>query len=267
MRTAALFFAGLTLFAQDPSRGVNFYSIEKEKALGEQLASEYRAHATLIESPELLRRVEALGRSLVPPESKIAYTFALVDDEGLELHEPVALPGGFLFVPSGLILSAGNIDELAGMLAHAIAHIEARHGTKLATRGQIVNQATIPLIFTGGWNGYAIRRNASLAIPLGMLKTHRTMELQADSLGAELMQSQGYSAGRLADYIERVQTQDTGAPNPASPLPPRAERVAALRAFPAPSSAPQAPPDLRDMQELLRRALPDKAKTPPRLSR
>ena len=267
MRAASAFLFALTLYAQDPSRGVNFYSIEKEKALGEQLAGEYRRSATIIESPELLQRIEALGSELVPAGSRYSYTFALADDDDILLNEPPAFPGGYIFVPSGLILTAQNGDELAGMIAHAIAHVEARHGTRQATKAQMVNQAAIPLIYMGGWTGFATRQNLSLAIPLGMLKSIRASQLDADLLGARLMSSNGYSPQRLADYIERVQAPDQDPPDARSPLPPRAERVAALRALPAPAATAPPPFDLGEAQELLRRALPEKPKAPPHLRR
>jgi predicted Zn-dependent protease len=263
---AVLIFAG-TLLAQDPGRGVNFYSIEKERALGAQLAAEYQRSTSAVNSPELLATIEALGLRMVPSGSQFKYTFALVQDKGLQLNEPVSLPGGFIFVPSGLIESARNVDEFAGMLAHAIAHVEARHGTRQATKGQIVNQATIPLIFMGGWTGYSMRQNASLTVPLGFLKSVRAFQFDADALGGKLMSAAGYSPARLADYIDREQAADPQNPNRLSAQPPRAERVAALRALPSPAAAPVTLPDLERMQELLRQALPVTAKEPPRLAR
>jgi len=267
MRLLSPLLFALTLFAQassprDLSRGVNFYSLEKEIALGGQIANDYRAQATLIDSPELLARVEALARKLIPEDSRYRYSFALVDDK-LLLNEPVAFPGGFVFVPSGLILAARDTDELCGMLAHAIAHIESRHGTKQATKEQIANQAAVPLIFMGGWTGFATRRDNALAIPLGMLKFHRALELDADLAAARLMRSQGYDPGRLANYIERVQPPDSDPPEARSPLPPRAQRVEALR----PLSVPDTSGDVRELQQLLRQSIPEKATNPPRLAR
>jgi predicted Zn-dependent protease len=267
MRAATLFLLALTLRAQDPGRGVNFYSYEKEKTLGAQLAAEYRSGATVIDSPELLRGVEALGNALVPAGSRFSYTFAVAASGDTALHEPAWFPGGYIFVPSGLILAARNIDELVGMMAHAVAHVEARHGTRAATKSELANQASIPLVFMGGWTGYAIRQNASLAVPLGMLQSARAWEFAADSLGARFMTGAGYAPAHLADYIERTQPPDADPPNWRSPLPSRTARVSALRALPGPSTPPAAPPSLVEMQDLLRRALPDAAKAPPRLAR
>ena len=258
-----LILSAQCLLAQDPGRGVNFYRLEKELALGQQLAQTYREQATIIENPELLGQVETLARKLIPEGSRYRYSFAIVADDQILLHEPVAFPGGFLFVPSGLILAAQNTDELAGMLAHAIAHVESRHGTKEVTKEQLANQAAVPLIFMGGWTGYATRQGAALSVPVGMLRFHRALELDADLLAARLMLSHGYDPGRLADYIERVQPPETDPPDARSPLPSRSQRVDALRALSVPSS----PRDVRDLQQLLRRSTPPKATNPPRLAR
>ena len=267
MRAAAVFFVSLALSAQDSSKGVNFYSLEKERALGQQISQEYRAQATLLQSPELRSRLDPIVRSLIPPDSKLTYTWELTASDDMVLQEPAAFPGGFLFIPSGLILAAQNIDELAGMIAHSIAHIEARHGTRLATKAQIIDQATVPLIYMGGWTGYAIRQNVALSIPLGMLKSVRVQELQADLLAARMMSSAGFQPGRLADFIERVQSAASDPPDARAPLPPRAERVAALRAVTVSVTPRTGSEDFTELQNLVRRALPANAKTPPRLGR
>jgi beta-barrel assembly-enhancing protease len=239
MRATVFFLFAFTLSAQDPGRGVNFYSIEKERALGAQLAQEFRRTSPIVENPELLARIETIAEPLIPRDSKFEYSLALFESD--QKDEPVALPGGYVFVSTGLIRAAQHSDELAGMLAHAIAHIESRHGTKQATKGQIVQQATIPLIFMGGWNGQAV--------PRGFQEFARKNDLAADQLAASMMQSHGYSPARLADYIERLQ--------PGSP------RAAALRDLPAVDT----PNTIQELQQLLPAPPVVKAKNPPRLAR
>jgi predicted Zn-dependent protease len=186
LRLVGVFALAAALSAQEasPARGVNFYSIEKEQALGEQLAKEYRRDVTVIEDATVNAYVDGLGQWLAAKAGGPAfrYTFELVNDDGIVLNEPVAFPGGKVFVPASLIRAARSEDELAGMLAHAIEHIAARHGTKLATRGELMDQATIPLIFVGGWTGYAMRQGAAIAIPAGFAKLQRQFELQSDAL-------------------------------------------------------------------------------------
>ena len=221
--------------AQDrqPGRGPNFYSIEKEVELGRQLAGEFRHHVTPLESPATLAYVNDIGQRLAaaiggPP---FLYTFAVVSDDPTMLHEAAAFPGGYIFVPAGLILAAKNEDEFAGMLAHAVAHVASRDFTREATRGQIVDMATTPLVFMGGWTGYAIEQGASIAIPLGMLRFRRQMELAADTLAAARMSDAGYDPEALARYIERVQpAADPYATTKVyTALPDRDQRLLAIR--------------------------------------
>ena len=114
-----------------------------------------------------------VGQNLVRnSDVKVPVTIKVLDAEEVNA---MALPGGFFFVNSGLILKAENESELAGVMAHEIAHIAARHGTRQATRGQVVNLASIPLIFMGGWTGYGIRQAASILVPIGFLKFSRSL--------------------------------------------------------------------------------------------
>src|SRR4051812_45175252 len=148
----ALMFLAPAVWGQD----VNLYSIEKEQALGRHLASEYLRSATVIDKPAVRAYVTSLGKRIAGQTQgpAFSYTFETVEQDQLFLHEPVVgFPGGAVFIPSGLILAVTREDELAGMLAHAIAHIAARHGSKHTATGQIVNQASIPLIYLGGWQG------------------------------------------------------------------------------------------------------------------
>jgi predicted Zn-dependent protease len=124
----------------------------------------------------------------------------------------MALPGGFFFVNSGLVLKAENEAELAGVMAHEIAHIAARHGTRQATRGQLVNLASIPLIFMGGWTGYGIRQAASILIPVTFLKFSRGFEQEADLLGLQYMYKAGYDPTSFVDFFEKIQSMEKRRP-------------------------------------------------------
>ena len=156
---------------RDVGKGVNFYSLEKEIALGKQLAQEVERQAKIIDDPIIAEYVNRVGQNLVRnSDAKVPFTIKVLDSEEVNAF---ALPGGFFFVNSGLILKADTEAELAGVMAHEIAHVAARHGTRQATRGELINIGTIPLIFMGGWTGYAIRQGAGLAIPMGFLQFSR----------------------------------------------------------------------------------------------
>jgi len=186
---------------RDVGKGVNFYSLEKEIALGKQLAQEVERQAKIIDDPVIAEYVNRVGQNLVRnSDAKVPFTIKVLDSEEVNAF---ALPGGFFFVNSGLMLKAESEAELAGVMAHEIAHVAARHGTKQATKGQIVNLATIPLIFMGGWTGYAIRQGAGLAIPLGFLKFSQSMESEADYLGLQYLYKSGYDPTAFVDFFER----------------------------------------------------------------
>src|SRR5437588_1624080 len=164
---------------RDVGKGVNFYSLEKEIALGKQLAQEVERQAKIIDDPVIAEYVNRVGQNLVRnSDAKVPFTIKVLDSEEVNAF---ALPGGFFFVNSGLLLKAENEAELAGVMSHEIAHVAARHGTRQATRGQLINYGSIPLIFLGGWTGYAIRQGAGLAIPLGFLTFSRGFESEADT--------------------------------------------------------------------------------------
>src|SRR3989441_12958862 len=184
---------------RDVGKGVNFYSIEKEIALGKQLAQEVERQAKIVDDPVISEYVNRIGQNLVRnSDAKVPFTIKVIDSEDVNAF---ALPGGFFFVNSGLILKADNEAELAGVMAHEIAHVAARHGTREATRGAIVNYATIPLIFIGGWAGYGVRQAANLAIPMGFLKFSRGFEAEADLLGLEYMYHAGYDPSEFVNFF------------------------------------------------------------------
>ena len=191
-------------------KGVNFYSLEKEIALGKQLASEVERQAKIINDPVVAEYVNRVGQNLVRnSDAKVPFTIKVIDSEEVNAF---ALPGGFFFVNSGLILKADNEAELAGVMAHEIAHVAARHGTRQATRGEIAQLGMIPLIFMGGWTGYGIYQAASVLVPVGFLKFSRAMESEADLLGLEYMYKAGYDPTAFVDFFEKIETLEKRKP-------------------------------------------------------
>src|ERR1700754_5211420 len=195
---------------RDVGKGVNFYSLEKEISIGKQLAQDVERQGKIINDPVISEYVNRIGQNLVRnSDAKVPFTIKVIDSEEVNAF---ALPGGFFFVNSGLILKADNEAELAGVMAHEIAHVAARHGTRQATRGELINIASIPLIFMGGWTGYAIRQGAGLAIPMGFLAFSRGMEAEADYFGLQYMYKAGYDPTAFVDFFEKIETLEKKKP-------------------------------------------------------
>lgn len=214
--------------SRDVGKGVNFYSLEKEMALGKQLAADVERQAKIITDPVIAEYVNRVGQNLVRnSDAKVPFTIKVVDSEDVNAF---ALPGGYFFVNSGLILKADNEAELAGVMSHEIAHVAARHGTRQATRGEIANLATIPLVFMGGgWATYGIYQAANIMIPVTFLKFSRGFESEADMLGLEYMYKAGYDPTAFVDFFEKIETLEKRKPGTMSKVfsthPPTDDRI------------------------------------------
>jgi beta-barrel assembly-enhancing protease len=222
-RYSAILLISFSLFAADDKKkdpdeignrnvagGVNFYSIEKEIALGKGLAQQVERQAKIIDDPIIAEYVNRVGQNLVRnSDAKVPFTIKVIDTEEVNAF---ALPGGFFFVNSGLLLKADSEAELAGVMSHEIAHVAARHGTRQATRGEIAQLSTIPLIFMGGWTGYGVRQAASVLVPVGFLSFSRGFESEADLLGLEYMYKSGYDPTAFVDFFEKIQSMEKKKP-------------------------------------------------------
>jgi len=197
---------------RDVGKGVNFYSLDREIALGKQFAQEVERQAKIVDDPIIAEYVNRIGQNLVRnSDAKVPFTIKVLDSEEVNAF---ALPGGFFFVNSGLILKAESEAELAGVMAHEIAHVAARHGTRQATRGEIAQIAMIAasIALPYGWTGYAIRQGAGLAIPMGFLAFTRTQEAEADYLGLQYMYKAGYDPTAFVDFFEKIESLEKRKP-------------------------------------------------------
>jgi predicted Zn-dependent protease len=213
--------------------GLNFYSLEHEIALGKQLAQEVERSAKLIDDPVITEYVNRVGQNLVRnSDAQVPFTIKVIDSDVVNAF---ALPGGFFFINSGLILHADEESELAGVMAHEIAHVCARHGTKNATKGNIMQMAMIPLVLLGpgGWAGYGIYQAANFLIPVTFLKFSRDAEREADYLGLQYMYKAGYDPNSFVSFFEKVEAlekkQPGSIPKVFSSHPPTPDRIEAIQ--------------------------------------
>ena len=188
----------------------NWYSLDREIAMGKQYAQEVESSVKLIQDPVVNEYVNRVGQNLVRnSDAKVPFTIKVIDSDEVNAF---ALPGGFFYVNSGLILAADNESELAGVMAHEIAHVAARHATRQMTRAQLANFASIPLIFMGGWAGYAIRTAAGFALPMTFLTFSRGFEAEADYLGLQYMYKTGYDPQSFISFFEKIQAKEKKKP-------------------------------------------------------
>src|SRR5580698_9537739 len=192
--------------------GLNFYSLEHEIQLGKQLSAEVERQAKFINDPVVVEYVNRVGQNLVRnSDAQVPFTIKVIDSDVVNAF---ALPGGFFYVNSGLILHADEESELAGVMAHEIAHVCARHGTKQATHQDMVQLAMIPaMIFIPyTWAGYAIYQGMQFAIPMAFLQFTRVDEREADYLGLQYMYKAGYDPNAFVAFFEKVASDEKKQP-------------------------------------------------------
>jgi len=211
--------------------GLNFYSLEHEIALGKQLSAEVERQAKFINDPVVVEYVNRVGQNLVRnSDAQVPFTIKVIDSDVVNAF---ALPGGFFYVNSGLILHADEESELAGVMAHEIAHVCARHGTKQATKGEITQLAMIPAMIFIPYTlaGYAIYQGMQFAIPMAFLQFTRTDEAEADYLGLEYMYKAGYDPNAFVAFFEKVASDEKKQPGTIPKIfsthPPTPERIKA----------------------------------------
>lgn len=189
-------------------RGLDFYSLQHEVALGKKLAQEVERSARLIQDPIILNYINKVGQNLVRnSDARVPFTFKVIDSHEVNAF---SLPGGFVFINSGLILQTSDEAQLAGVMAHEIAHVAARHGTKQATKKDIVNAAMVPIsvLLPYGWAGYGLYQGLNFGIPMAFLHFSRKDEAQADYLGIEYMYKAGYDPNAYVNFFEKIRAEN-----------------------------------------------------------
>jgi predicted Zn-dependent protease len=219
----------------------NWYSLDKQVAMGREYSAQIEHSAKLVNDPVVTEYVNRIGQNLVRnSDAKVPFTIKVIDTDEINAF---ALPGGFFYVNSGLILAADNEAELAGVMAHEIAHVAACHVAREQTRGNIANLASIGLIFVpGGWAVYQGAQAAmSIGVPLTFMKFSRAFESEADFLGMEYMYKAGYDPQSFISFFEKIEAQEKKKPG------------AIAKAF---SSHPMTPDRVEHAQHEMKTVLP-----------
>ncbi|HKV77988.1 MAG TPA: M48 family metallopeptidase [Candidatus Sulfotelmatobacter sp.] len=192
-------------------RGVgNWYSVEKQVAMGRSFAQQVESQVKLVNDPVVTEYVNRIGQNLVRnSDAQVPFTIKVIDSD---VVNAMALPGGFFYVNSGLILAADEEAEVAGVMAHEIAHVAACHAAREQSRANLMQLASIPLIFVGGGIGYAGYEVSGLAGMFGILKFSRNFEAEADYLGIEYMYRAGYDPSAFVSFFEKVQAMEKKKP-------------------------------------------------------
>jgi beta-barrel assembly-enhancing protease len=213
--------------------GPDFYSMQHEIALGKQLAQEVDRVSKFITDPVVTEYVNRVGQNLVRnSDAQVPFTIKVIDSDVVNAF---ALPGGFFYVNSGIILRADEESELAGVMAHEIAHVCARHGTRNATKANIMQMATIPLILLGpgGWTGYGLYEGLNFLIPVTYLKFNRDAEREADFLGLQYMYKAGYDPNSFVTFFEKIEADEKKHPGTIPKIfathPPTPDRIEATQ--------------------------------------
>jgi predicted Zn-dependent protease len=184
----------------------NWYSIESEIRMGREYAQIIDSQVKLENDPIVSEYVNRIGQNIVRnSDAKVPFTIKVIDSPEVNAF---ALPGGFFYVNTGLLLVASEEAELAGVMAHEIAHVAARHAMRQMTRASLANLASIPLIFVGGGIGYAARSAAGIGVPMGFMKFSRGFEDEADYFGLQYMFKAGYDPQSFLSFFEKIQAME-----------------------------------------------------------
>ena len=226
------------------ARGMgNWYSTESEIKMGKQYADEVEKSTRFISDPVITEYVNRIGQNIVKnSDCKVPFTIKVIDTDEINA---MALPGGFFYVNSGLVLAADEEAELAGVMAHEIAHVCAHHAAREMTRANYAQIGMVPLIMMTGysWTGYGIYEATQLLIPITFLEFSREFEAQADYLGVQYMFRAGYDPQAFVTFFEKIQNLEKQKPG------------AVAKVF---ENHPQTPDRIEHSEEEIARILPPK---------
>lgn len=219
--------------------GFDMYSIDTDIKIGKAYSQQIERTVKIVDDPVVNEYVNRLGQNLVRnSDAKFPYTFKIVDADDINA---MTLPGGWVYINTGMILAADDEAELAGGMAHEIAHAALRHATRGQSRAVLLQMLTIPVMVAGGPVGVIGGQAARLAVPMSLLKFSREFEAEADYFGVQYMYKAGYDPNGLVTFFEKVQAREKKKPGSIS------------KAF---STHPQTPDRISKSQEEIGKILP-----------
>ena len=190
----------------------NFVSLEKEIQMGAEYSQFFEQTARLVEDPVVTEYIDRLAQEIVKhSDAKVPFVVKVVDSDDVNAF---ALPGGYFYVNKGLILEAESESELAGVMAHEIAHVAARHATERLTKGQLMQFASLPALFVGGgyWAQYGINAALGMGMSLAVLGITRKTEEEADQLGTQYLWNTDYDPNAFITFFEKLQAKEENTP-------------------------------------------------------
>jgi len=204
--------------------------LESEIAIGRQASRELEQSVNLLHDPVITEYVNRVGQNIVKnSDAQVPFTIKVIESDEINA---VSLPGGFFYVNSGLILAADEEAELAGVMAHEIAHVTARHAAEQQGKMSLVNILSIPAMLVGGIPGIVLQQAASIGVPIGFMHFGRAAEAEADYLGLQYMYKAGYDPSASVSFFEKLQARESARKKVSglfSSHPPTEDRVAATK--------------------------------------
>jgi beta-barrel assembly-enhancing protease len=189
----------------------NWVSLDKEIAMGNEISQEFEQTARMIDDPVVSEYVDRIGQNLVKhSDAKVPFHIKVVDTDEVNAF---AFPGGFFYVNKGLLLAAGNEAELAGVMAHEISHVAARHATARISKEQYLQLFSLPAVFVGGyWAQQGIQSALGLGLNLEVMGITRESEKEADQLGIQYLWNAGYDPNAFVSFFEKLQQDEKTKP-------------------------------------------------------
>jgi predicted Zn-dependent protease len=255
-------------------KGVNLFSMDREKKLGEQLSKEVERSSKLLDDPVITEYLNRIAQNIAAnSDARVPVSVRVINSD---VVNGFILPGGFQYINTGLLLQTESEGELAGVLARGIAHTALRSSTKEATKGELMQLSTIPLTILGpaGWAGYGTYQGLDLSIPITYLKFQRDAQRAADFYGLQYLYKSGYDPECLVHLLERSSSQPPAykkIPEVFSEFPPLPERLASMKKeiaklLPHQDSAIVTTAEFQQIQELVRALKSKRTVSPPSLA-